>query len=400
MTDTTMMKGEVMKLVVGIVLDSSKNPRGYMVYDTKTGVREQQNTILSDVVYNPNIRDKYIMYSLKGRITRNKDAKVTYVNGDQAWCYTHKGGWQEFTGRLTDKEVAIVNPSTLIFTDEKDSVIREMASTSDDFSNITYTGVQGREVSPSIGQSHSRVCKEYQVCKELKLSGVRTLADLNYYTFGRMVDTLYFAELPLQWAKERFGSQLKALEKITIRDGYKIVECKSTQKFKTQSVIVQGSKFNEIYLLVNRQDELVRAVTSYSMIEDILDILLSLDDYEDNPEYKELRTVASHIHLKNPRADIEWAGAAINRKDGGMYLSARVRELGKVYWIKLLAIANYAEFVEWSDSFDTDEEGAYFEDMLHGIEGIIRNTAIPNNKLSQILREPRKMIDSQYRFAL
>ena len=83
-----------------------------------------------------------------------------------------------------------------------------------------------------------------------------------------------------------------------------------------------------------------------------------------------------------------------------MYLASRIRELGKTYWLQLLMIANYAEFLKWAIGFDTSEDGAYFDDMLHGIECIIRKTHPKGNKLTQVIENPQLMLDSQYKFAI
>lgn len=389
-----------MELVIGIVLDKSRNPAGYMVFDTSSNTRHQQKELTESNVYNKSLRNQYTVYSTTGRILRNKEKIITYINGDHAWSYSQGEGWHEFKGRLTDPNILIVNPATLAYYEEPEiEVSNEVSITPDiqDLDNLKITGVQ---ITNDNRQSVTHMCPEYLVCRELKLNGVRSLCDLNYYTFGRLVDTLYFAELPLQWSQEKFGSQLKMFNRIPISDSYTILECKSNRKFNTQSIVVQGSRFNTIYLLVNQNDDLVRSVTSYASITDILDTILSLDDYEDNPEYKEIYTIISSVHLKNPRCDIEWVGAAINRKTGCMYLASRIRELGKTYWLQLLMIANYAEFLKWAIGFDTSEDGAYFDDMLHGIECIIRKTHPKGNKLTQVIENPQLMLDSQYKFAI
>lgn len=390
-----------MKLVVGIVLDKGRNPKGYTVYDTDTNRKEFAETIDESVIYNKTQRNKYIVYSPKGRVLENKDSVIAYVNGDDILCFTHANGWGNFTGSLTDPNVLLVNPATILYTDITDNELKELANPlSETAAGLDTIRITGVKVVGDENEHIKRTCQEYDVCRELKLCGVRTISDLSYYTFSRFVDTLYFADLPIQWSQERFGSQLRALTRVRLRDGYSLLSCKSDSRFLTQSIVVQGSRFNSIYLLVNSADTLVRAVTAYTEIEDILDTLLSLDNADDYPEYKEIYTIVSNIHLRNPRCDIEWVGAAINRKDGCMYLTARISELKKTYWLRLLGIANYPEFLKWAIGFDTSETGAYFDDMIHGIECIIRKSEPKDSRLAQVIQNPALMLESQYKFAL
>lgn len=390
-----------MKLVVGIVLDTYRNPYGYMVLDTDKNEKAIERQLSADTLYNQQRRNDYIQFSCKGKVLNNKDATITYVMGDNAWAYTLSQGWGKFSGRLTDKNVVIVNPATVLVTDLDDEQLETQLQTTKGLSEVAVTkAVVLQSAQQWSDDVYSAPCKEYQVCRELKLNGVQSVCDLTYYTFTRLMSTLYFAEVPKQWAEERIGKKLALIGKALISDGYSIIKCRSKEKFMTHSVVVQGSVFNTIYLLIDSNDELVSCYTSYSELEEILDNILSLDNLEDYPENKEIYTIVSNIHIRNPRADIEWVGAIINRADGGMYLATRVRELGKVYWLRLLSIANYAEFLKWATYFDTDEAGMYFSDMLHGIESIIRKSTTGTNNLLKVRLNPTLMLDTQYKFAI
>lgn len=417
-----------MELVVGIVLTAGRNPYGYMIYDTRSKELAIVRELGQLAVYNPNKRNEYLMYNDKGKLLNNKNAKIVYLNGDEAFMYTHKKGYERFVGNLTDTGVVIVNPSTytvyevqdeedvdnidgIIDWDEDPHVVthdNKIISLNDESNRMQRIplAVERGKLTAVIVQSedqdtvYCQACTEYRVCIELKSAGVRNVKDLTVDMLGRLTETYFSAELDTVWTTNALGNILHVKDRLRLSDGNYMLKCKAEGSFETNSSVVRGSRYNNVYVIIDSKDEVLLSLTSYTDIEDFLDILLSLDNNSNYGGYKEVYTLLSQIHLENPRVDLLWTGAGISRDDGGMYLLTHVKELDKDYWLRLLAVHNYEAFVNWAEQMESDNSGAVYRDMVDGIEGLIKKKPDCHSGLLEVRLNPDSCKDTQYRFAI
>lgn len=417
-----------MELVVGVVLTVGRNPYGYKVYDTRSQETRVIQQLGENSVYNPEKRNSYIFYSDKGRVIENRTAKIVYLDGENVAMYTHKGGYERFKGNLTDPEVVIVNPASytlyevddnelycetdgIIDWDEsahvvsQDNDIISLGQGSEKVQRIPLISSAGKLTavvvqSEDLDSVYTQACQEYRVCLELKQAGIASVRDLTLDTFDRLGDTYFCAKLNLAWTTLNLGRGLNIIGRCTLADGNFLLRCKSQLTFETESAVVQGSKYNNIYVVIDSKDEVKLSLTSYTDIEDFLDITLSLDCLDNYPEYKEVFTLLNAKHLESPRVDLLWTGAGISRKDGGMYLLTHVKELDKDYWLRLLAIHDYEEFVKWADYLESDQHAETYRDMVNGIEGLIKKKPDCESELLNVRIDPTKYTNTQYKFAI